>query len=103
MQITLSFSLLVINSDIHLIKHQPTPSKSFQHLLQLKIDHLLHLICLLQNEWVKMVMLSAQISLCRLVCILYCVPKLTPENGKKKYPYVNEIYPLIVITKAEIN
>lgn len=28
-------------------------------------------------------MLSAQISLCRLVYILYCVPKLTPENGKK--------------------
>lgn len=49
-----------------------------------------------------MVMLSAQISLCRLVCILYCVPKLTPEM-EKKYPYVKEIYPLIVITKAEIN
>lgn len=37
-------------------------------------------------------MLSAKLSLCQLVCILYCVPKLTPENGKK-YAYVNEIYP----------
>lgn len=49
-----------------------------------------------------MVMSSAEVSLCtacQLVCILCRVPKLIPEN--KKYSYVNETYPLIVITKAK--
>ena len=78
---TFSFSLLVRDYDIHLTKHQPTLSRSFQHPLQLKIDRLLHLICLLQ-EWIKMVTSSAEVSLCQLVCILYRVPKLTPENEK---------------------
>lgn len=46
-QNTFSFSLLVKNCDIHSTKYHPALPKLFQHHLQIKIDHRLHLLCIL--------------------------------------------------------